>query len=200
MNANPILTKGHKILLAKAALLPPETAMALEKHALKLTDANLYLRADVTGKAGILKLIDETTIKQVGITNIDGNKLPKFVNQVVEKLRAGYATHATETDPSKLKYTTKYSAVDTAILNSVFTIKLNEAPVLEVPTARLFSEEVSRGAIGSGYDAYIIDNPPVLIEEMKISMEIEFPKTGSVDSGAKHFIELFLQGQRTAQR
>ncbi len=195
-----ILTKGHKILLAKAGLLPPETAAALKQGALKMTDANLYLRVNVTGKSGILKLIDETTIKQVGITNFDGNTLSKFVNQVVEKLRAGYATHATETDPSKMKYTTKYGDVDTAILNSVVTIKLNEAPILEVPTARLFSEEVSRGAIGSGFDAYIIDNPPILIEEMKISLEIEFPKTGTVNATAQHFLELYLQGQRTAQR
>lgn len=197
-----MFTKSQKFLESKAGQLNRQTQVDISNAQLKLYDADMYIRTDISGAAGIVELIDETTEKRAGTTNFNANKLPKSVNMVVEALRAGYGTTTDVsgiTDPALVKYSNGYGAVPAALANAELVISLNDKPVLEIPVQRLLAEDANTRTIGTE-DAYNLGALQLIKEEEPVSIALRFPKGVSMPAVDNYFFELHLIGAKTGQR
>lgn len=196
------LTRGQSFLVGKAPELDAQTRLDITNKKLRFVDLDKYLRVSVTGKAGIIILLDETNIRKAGITNWNDNKLEKGINLVLEQIRFGYGKSTTnDINPAHTSFSTKLSLADIAIQNAEFRIKQDGKLIVAVPVARLMSEEVSKSIQGHE-DAYKLNSLQLLKENSPVTLEIEFPAGSTVDAapGNQHFIEIRLMGTATAPR
>lgn len=198
-NAHGGLTRGQRFLVSKGKELDAQTQLDIQSKRLRFVDADIYLRVEVTGKAGIHVLLDETNVRKAGVTNFNQDKFPKGFNLVLEKIRFGVASDAAITNVANVSYSNKLSLADKAIQNAEFRIKQDGKVIVNLPVARLMGEEISKSTQGQE-DAFKLDSLQLLKENSPISMELEYPVGSTVDAATKHHIEIRLMGTATAQR
>jgi hypothetical protein len=194
-------TKAQLFLLAMVAGLDAQTQADIANRDVQFSDADMYLRSNITGGAGIKELLDATNTKQIGTSNWDKNALPASVNIALERIRVAYATTASAdgiTNPANLKYSTKLSDVPAALLNAELVITQNDKPIVEVPMQRFFSEAVNNRPVGTE-DALILDSLRLIKENVPVGINIKFPN-GLALAGANHFVEIHLMGTQTRKR
>ena len=191
--------------MIKGEELPTETKVLLSEKQIKTRDADMYIRKEVTGWSGTHELLVAGTKQVFGETNWNGNRLPKYENLVLERIRAGYAfleegEGMGEVDPLAnpliRRYTNLLEVVDPSLLNADLIIRQNDNILVEIPVERLFSEAKSDRPAGT-LDAYEIDNPPILKEEIPVQLQLRVPEGASIDGKVRHFFELHLIGQKT---
>ena len=99
-------------------------------------------------------------------------------------------------NPLIRRYTNLLEVVDPSLLNADLIIRQNDNILVEIPVERLFSEAKSDRPAGT-LDAYEIDNPPILKEEIPVQLQLRVPEGASIDGKVRHFFELHLIGQKT---
>lgn len=134
-----VLSRAQKIFVAKFGELPSEERKGFQSGAMQIGDGDFYVRTEVTG-TGIQTLLDESSTKRTGKTNINKGALPIGTNLLVSRIRMAYATHATETDSAALLYGSEGSNLQAAFGNGILRIKVGEIIAFEGRVSKLFSD------------------------------------------------------------
>lgn len=202
MNKN-FITKGQMALHRNKGKFEIQTQAELEDGMIQTTEGYVLVRSSILNHAGIKRYLDETTEKKTGITNMNGNKLPKGFNLAVEKIRLGYAFAAAASGLDNPAKVTEYknlsdANIPAALRNADLVIIQDGKDVLRVPVAAMLKSAASDKT--GKEDSYEVDNPPILYENKPIGIEIEYPDGEAVPNADFHYIEILLLGARTAQR
>lgn len=191
--------KNSSFSVAQALLM--SLVPSLANNVARVSDGDLYVRLDITGKGGIYNLIDANTKKVVGESSFDGSKLPADVNMVLERVRIAYATcPTTDSDltVSGQNYSALYSRVPEVLANAEFVITQGGTKILELPLQRFLLNDPSAGLQGD--DAYFLEAQRHLKPQTPLEVQIHFPSNKSMSVDKKHFIEVHLIGPKSEVR
>jgi hypothetical protein len=179
--------------------LSAETARAIAEKRIILEDEPLYVRTKINGAGGV-KLLTPDLVEKVGSTNIDRQRLPKYINFVIDSIRFGYSTApaADNKKPVEVDYSSLVAEVPTALRHANLVISQNEKPILTLPVKSLLQQEKIRG--NEGEVGYQLKYPRMLKEDVSFQITIEFPNDTQLDSNEHHFVEVILNGTRTKLR
>lgn len=174
-----------------AALLNQNTVSALKAGTIGAKDNTLFVRKQITG-ANVVKLIDGTTERVTGITNIDGNKLDDYRNFIIEAISIRYGTHASDTDPGIISYTT---APPTALRNAELVLRQGNRLVINMPVHALLPGVSASPASVDG-DRFKNMVWALIAEGQKFELNLEFAEGASFGAN-NHFVEVNLHGAET---
>lgn len=142
----------------------------------ELTDKTLYLNVAIKGQAGTVGIVDVNTKREVGITNIDGNKLNAGRDYIIDSLRVlrgtGSATLKNETwDNTNINSNKLF---DGAFLNAELRIKQDGNVLIDMPMTDLLGDTTNFFRS--------ISTSPLIRSNLEFEIEIEYPKGVSVTS------------------
>jgi hypothetical protein len=143
----------------------------------ELTDKTLYLNVSIKGQAGTVGIVDVNTKREVGITNIDGNKLNAGRDYIIDGIRLLKGVKKS----ADLKSET-WSAlqgdenvfIEAAFLNAEFRIKQDGNVLVDMPITDLTGDKTNLFRS--------LSTSPLIRSNMEFEFEIEYPKGVSVQS------------------
>ncbi|MCZ8355469.1 MAG: hypothetical protein O9340_12080 [Cyclobacteriaceae bacterium] len=179
--------------------LSAETARAINEKRIILEDEPLYVRTRI-GTAGGIDLLTSDLVEKVGLTNIDRQRLPKFVNFIIDSIQFGYSIAAAVDNrkPNEVDYTSLVDQVPSALRHANLVISQNDKPILTLPVKSLLQQEKIRGYEGKA--GYQLKYPRMLKEDVSFQISIKFPNDATLDIAEHHFVEVILNGTRTKLR
>ncbi len=141
-----------------------------------LTDKTLYLNVSCKGQGGTIQLVDVNTKREVGITNIDGNKLNAGRDYVLDSFRVlkgkGTANLKEEiwgiTDP-----------LHGVIQNAEVRIKQGGNVLVDMPIKDLYNQSTEEHFRS-------LSTSPLIRSNMEFEFEIEYPKGVAVPTDAEY--------------
>lgn len=182
-------------LTAVAFLLTSETRAQIAAKNVIAKDSTLYVRKQIT-PGNVTKLIDGKTLQIVGITNIDGNKLEKFRNQIVSAISIKYGTDATVTDPSKIDFLS--ADIPAPLRNADLILTQGSRVIFNISIATLIAGKNSSPSNVEA-DRFNLMVWALIKEQESFELNLEFPD--GADLGANnHFVEVSLFGAETTQK
>ncbi|MCZ8020220.1 MAG: hypothetical protein O9302_03315 [Cyclobacteriaceae bacterium] len=179
--------------------LSPETARAISEKKIILEDEPLYVRSKING-GGTIKLLTSELVEKVGFTNIDRQRLPKFINFIIDTIQFGYSSAAAADNkkPVEVDYTALVDQIPTALRHANLVVSQNDKPILTLPVKTLLQQEKIRGYEGEA--GYQLKYPRMLKEDVSFQISIEFPNESQLENTIHHFVEVILNGTRTKLR
>ena len=160
---------------------------------LKLTDKTLYLNVKIKGNAGIVNLVDVNTRREVGITNIDGNKLNAGRDYILDSMRV--LVGATGSDDLKNETwvspwsITGQNSLPKAFLGAEFRINQDRNQLVDMPITDLCQD----GFVSSFRS---LSTSPLIRSNMEFEMEIEYPKGVSVPADQEYNIRIEVRAHQ----
>lgn len=140
-----------------------------------LTDKTIYLNVNVRGQGGTIQLIDVNTKREVGVTNLDGNRLNAGRDYIIDGIRVLKGTTASANVRNE-KYTTAGVLVE-ALQNAELRIKQGGNILMDLPMSDVFN--------GSQNELFRnISTSPLIVSNKEFEFEIEYPKGVSVPADA----------------
>lgn len=177
-------------------LMPEQTRAAISANQLKITDTTVYIRKQFT-PGNTAKLIDGSTDKLVGITNVDGNKFDPFRNLVITDISVKYGKDASSTDAAAINYNS--DAMPSSLRNAELIIRQGSRIVVSLPLSTFEpGKNASPSAIGA--DAYSLKTWAVLVEGQPFTCNIEFANNATIAGTDNHFVEVQFFGAETGSR
>lgn len=85
------MTREQRLLYAMVNQFTEETRNRIKQGSVKMKDFTVYIRRNITGASGIIKLFDDTVDRVEGICNISKAKLADGVNMLVTRLEWRFA-------------------------------------------------------------------------------------------------------------
>ncbi|MFN7703299.1 MAG: hypothetical protein ACK5OS_01655 [Chryseotalea sp.] len=182
----------RKILVQKQLAL-------FQKKKIILEDEPLYVRSKING-GGTIKLLTSELVEKVGFTNIDRQRLPKFINFIIDTIQFGYSSAAAADNkkPVEVDYTALVDQIPTALRHANLVVSQNDKPILTLPVKTLLQQEKIRGYEGEA--GYQLKYPRMLKEDVSFQISIEFPNESQLENTVHHFVEVILNGTRTKLR
>lgn len=143
-----------------------------------VTDKTIYIATSVKGAGGIIKLIDTNTKKEVGVTNIDGNKLNAGRDYVIDSARVVF-----DTGNANVKNAAWDTKLPVQLMNAELKIKQDNQLLFDMPLSDLFLKEFGSGGMAVGGDNLFrdISTSPLIRAEEEFEIELEFPKGSAMD-------------------
>jgi hypothetical protein len=146
-----------------------------------LTDKTLYLNVSVKGQSGTIQLIDVNTKREVGVTNIDGNKLNAGRDYIIDGMRILKGSLAVANVKAD-----KYVAtglLPEALQNAEIRLKQGGNVLIDQPVSDLFN--------GSANELFRnISTSPLIVSNQEFEFEIEYPRGVSVPADAEFNIRI----------
>lgn len=168
--------RNQQLASATATIKAKATAGIPRIGKVALTDKTLYLNVAIKGQGGTVDIIDVNSKREVGITNLDGNKLNSGRDYVIDGVRI----LVDSSDSADLKKGTWVPAngtnVDPAFLNAEFRLKQEGNVLIDMPITDLSGE----GDVQNLFRA--ISTSPLLRSNLEFEMEIDYPKGTTVDN------------------
>jgi hypothetical protein len=179
--------------------LDPETIQAIKDKRVILEDEPLFVRRKIAG-GGEIDLLTSDLDESIGITNIDKQTLPKFINFIVSGILFAYGKAATldNKKSEEVVYSSLRDAVPVQLQHSNFIIRQNDTPLLTLPMKMLLTDEKLREFLGDA--GYELKYPRTIKQNVKFQLSIKFPNGQSLPGTEDHFVEVFLNGSRTRLR
>lgn len=179
--------------------LDSETLVAIKEKRIILEDEPLFVRRKISG-GGEVDLLTSDLDEAVGITNIDKQTLPKFINFIVNAIQFGYKSEATADNKKaeEVVYSSLRDSIPAQLQHANFIIRQNDTPLLTLPVKMLLQDEKTREFQGDA--GYELKYPRIIKQNVKFQLSIKFPSGQSLPGTADHFVELFLKGTRTRLR
>jgi len=208
INLSKTLTREQRFFNSMAVTLDAETRKMISEGQLSYSDADYYLRRQISGTS-IVTLLEASNVITPGTTNIDKNYLPKYVNLVLAAIRLGYGADAVATDPSVIGYTNAVDAnpggagnIPIALLNAEFEIFQDGKAIVSLPVARFFRENFSVGiSVQGNEDSVHLKALKLIKETTPFEIKLRFPNgTTTLGAGLNHFIEVRLMGLQSKTR
>jgi hypothetical protein len=139
-----------------------------------LTDKTIYLNVNVKGQAGTIQLIDVNTKREVGVTNLDGNRLNPGRDYIIDGVRV--LRGVKNTANVKNDQYSQTGSLDEVFQNAELRIKQNSNILLDMPISDLYNP-------ASGNEVFRnISTSPLIQSNMEYEIEIEYPKGFTVSA------------------
>lgn len=181
------------LMIAKVfANLSVSTQNAVRSERITLKKVVVYIRKNVTF-GGTQMLVDSNTKQIIGVTNLEGNRLPAFRNIVFNAISLGYSAHADAGKEALLGYDTELPA---SLRNAEIEIKQDGNVICTVPC----SEFDAGLAFASGEDKYVhLGGEYMIREDKQFEINLKFPD-GSTGGGTNDYVEVRLAGIETSEK
>lgn len=169
--------------------LPQHIKNELLSGKLRLADHLVYSIKPV-GASKTIKMFESQDVKEKGLRNISGGKLPKNMAMLVSGIYilTGAGAAATDDDAK----TNTYDVIDGALATGEITLKANKKQILAETSMRQF-RTTGLNSVPVGY--YKLANPRLIHDDVEIELDIEL---GSVTGiAANSFIYAGLHGTVT---
>lgn len=140
-----------------------------------LTDKTLYLNVNVKGQGGTIQLIDVNTKREVGVTNLDGNKLNAGRDYIIDGIRVLKGSTASASVKSEVYVAT--GTLIEALQNAEIRIKQGGNILVDMPMSDLYNpnaQELFRN----------ISTSPLIVSNQEFEFEIEYPRGVAVSGAA----------------
>ena len=139
-----------------------------------LTDKTLYLNVNVKGQGGTIALIDVNTKREVGVTNLDGNRLNAGRDYILDGVRLlRGVTNSVNVRSEKYSQT---GVLEEALQNAEIRIKQNGSILLDMPMSDIWNPASTTEVFRN------ISTSPLIRSNMEYEFEIEYPKGVSVSA------------------
>ena len=174
--------------------LDQDTLAMLQGGGLVLEDSVFYLKKNITSNP--LDLIVTSDSEKIGTRNIDRAELPNLQHLVLKKIEFEYATHATETDPAVLTYSSlKPASAVPALENGELVIIQDDKPIISIPIASFFQ---AADVDDNSKKGVWLDNWRVIKAERKIKVQIRYADGQAMQTAAEqHHVSIKLIGTKT---
>lgn len=194
---------GLEVLKRQVGNLNPKTREDIAQGKNWARDYTLYVRRQITGRDGVYRLIEANNSKELGITNIDKDRLPEGEDIGIEAIAIRQGSHATETDPKAIaNYTAVMSSFECELRNAEIVIMQDTKEILRLPVSSILSGATN--TIGSNKDtAYRLgDNAFVLFANKAFQINLEFPEAVATTSASasKFHVEIELYGKQLSSK
>lgn len=153
-----------------------------------LTDKTLYLNVNVKGQGGTISLIDVNTKREVGVTNLDGNRLNAGRDYIIDGVRVLRGTTGSASVKNENYVAT--GALDVALQNAEVRIKQNGNILLDMPISDLFNPANTVELFRN------ISTSPLIVSNMEFEFEVEYPRGVAVPAGADLNIRFELRAHQ----
>ena len=164
-------------LVSAAATLKAKGQQGIPKiEGLDLMDKTIYLNVVATGHGGTVDLVDANTVRDVGITNLDGNKLNAGRDYVIDGIRLlnGGTTANIKGESWVQDVLGNYPG---ALQNAEFILEQDGNVLIEMPISDIVD--------GTGFDKFrSISTNPLIRSNLEFTMKIAYPKGQTISSGA----------------
>ena len=141
-----------------------------------LTDKTLYLNVNIKGQGGTISLIDVNTKREVGITNLDGNRLNAGRDYIIDGIRVMRGTTGAASVKSENYDVT--GSLDAAFANAEIRLKQDGNILLDMPISDIYNPRAINEIFRN------ISTSPLIKSNMEYEFEIEYPKGVAVSAGA----------------
>jgi hypothetical protein len=170
------MSRKTQLLSAVSTLKAKDQGGVPKVGRVALTDKTIYLNVNVKGQGGTIALIDVNTKREVGVTNLDGNRLNAGRDYIIDGVRVLRGTTASANVRSE-KYS-QTSVLEEALQNAEIRIKQNGNILLDMPMSDISNPSSTNEVFRN------ISTSPLIQSNMEFEFEIEYPKGVSVSSAA----------------
>lgn len=202
-SVKPSLTRAQKQFLVQEKELDDDTKRRIREGALQLVDGDFYVRKLIAG-GGTITILDSTTIKRIGVSSFDKNRLPDLVNMVLSRMKLSYATAAlVATDPAAASFTTSGASVPLPLLNGEIIILIDDKPVYRGRVSKFFTDPAVAlvpQMIEQMSSGISLENPKLIKSQAAITINIAIADSLTLSNTVNHFVECVFQGPVTQTR
>ena len=190
------LTKGQGLLYAQASNLELETRKNWDAGRISFTDAEKYIRKDISLGAGMVDLFEDSVAKEVGTTNISKGRLDDGENLMLERVEVSF-DRGTGITTKTADFAPVDNTVDNALFNGELEIISGGKTIIRIP---LNSFNIPR-ELGCPANGFNLKSPKLIKEKEEIQARIHFPSGIAMTSGSdKDIIEVKFIGTATKIR
>jgi hypothetical protein len=202
-SVKPQLSRAQKQFLVQEKDLDADTKRRMKEGALQLVDGDFYVRKQIAG-GGQLVILDPTTIKKIGVSSFDKNRLPDLVNMILSRIKLSYGTAGLLiVDPAAVSYTTSGAAVPLALLNGEITVLIDDKPIYRGRIAKFFTDPAVAlvpHMIESMSTGISMENPKLIKAQAGLTVTISIADGSLLSALANHFLECVFMGPVTQTR
>jgi hypothetical protein len=173
------MSRKSELASAVATIKAKRTGAVPRVGQVELTDKTLYLNVAIKGQAGTVGIVDVNTKREVGITNIDGNKLNAGRDYIIDSIRILRGSNASANLKNETWDNTNINSnklFDAAFLNAELRIKQDGNSLIDMPITDLLGDTTTF------YRS--ISTSPLIRSNLEFEIEIEYPKGVSVSAAA----------------
>lgn len=169
------MSRKSQLLGAVATLKGKAQAGIPKVDGVALTDRTLYLAVPIKGHGGSIDVVDSNTKREVGVTNLDGNKLNAGRDYVIDGIRV-----LLDSANSATLSSADWTAVDiadfpVAFQNAELQIEQDGNILVDMPMSDL--------ADGKGFEKFReISTTPLIRSNLEFTIKIIYPKGVAVSS------------------
>ena len=184
----PYMSRSEKALFDQLITLNranPVTQNVIAQGGVSFDPITYYIRANITGGAGIQQIVNNSSIQIAGITNIpNGGSLPQFYNFCFDRIAVRYAQADTADAPvqSITGFSSIRGSMPAALGNGHLIIRSNSNKILETPVADFTSVAAITGGGERDYDGGAMEKPRFFLELINIEVELQYAQGQLVPS------------------
>lgn len=176
-----------------ASKLSQDTREAINKGTASLKPIVAYIRKGIAVGGGTVRLVDSNTKQLVGITNLEGNRLPAYQNIIFDRIAVGYCANAAAGKEAEGHYNTDFLA---SLRSAEVEVKQDGVVIVTAP----LSEYDYSNTHANENDKYLyLGGEYMLREDKPFEININFPE-GATGSGTNDYVEVRLAGIQTTER
>lgn len=202
-SVKPQLTRAQKQFMVQEKELDDDTKRRIKENALQLVDGDFYVRKLIAG-GGTITILDSTTIKRIGVSSFDKNRLPDLVNMVLSRMKLSYATAAlVATDPAAASFTTSGASVPLPLLNGEIIVLIDDKPVYRGRIAKFFTDPAVAlvpQMIEQMSTGLSLENPKLIKSQAAITINVAIADSLTLSNAVNHFVECVFMGPVTQTR
>lgn len=175
--------------LAAAGLISAELQEKARNKKVSTSPLSIkYISKNIGKGGGTIDLVDSNTKELVGVSNFRSNRLDTGNVFIFDKIRVLRGFHASETDPSKIRYDVFISEEN--LKNSEIEIYTNGKKVLNLPLSSILLKQND-----TGKDGYELVTPGYLLDNAEFEIKLKMPHVFSGTNN--YFIRVELEGIET---
>jgi hypothetical protein len=198
----PYMSRAEKALFDQLITLNRAndvTLQAIRKGAISFDPVSYYIRAIITGQSGKQKIVGQSTLNSVGVTNFpNAAQLPQYYNFCFDRVAVRYAVAASANASAAAitGWSSVRGSMPAALGNAELIISSNRNTIVETP----ISDFTSVAAITAGgerdYDGGVLEKPRFFLEMLQIEVEINYASGQTVPSAANntYAVEVMFYG------
>ncbi len=191
-----ILSNQEAVLRAKEYLRNQITAKnyTWDTTRMKLVDSEVYVNNKI-GTGGVQEMLLSSAVKQVGITNFDGNRLEANRVFIINGVTFGFAVEDASSSPDEVsyKFPKEGVALPKYLAHANLVLKQAGEVIVNLPIRSIWNGAISNRELYRDLGAL-----ELIEDNSAINLAIEFPiNAGAPEDGKKLFASVFFKGFET---
>ena len=193
MNNLPFFTIVMAFLMGITGKLSAQLQADIKNNMTTLDDQTLELKKEIAG-GGEISLLTASDNRIDGLCTFDKNALQTGRAFIFDNISLGYATDAASGKVTQLSYNT---AAPKELQNATFIITQNGREVFRAPVRDICNIETGNN-ISDEYRQ--LKSLRYLVDDQTIEIKLKFPENVTLDTAAKHYVYLRLNGLQTTKK